>query len=86
MKLTLYLLAGSALILPAIVYLVIQSGQLTFDLLALMETARFTPDQQRLDSGHLHRRGLVWLGRLLNRRGQEVLAAALTTQGRDIVA
>lgn len=33
----------------------------------------------------LHQRGLVWLGRLLNRRGQEVLAAALTSQGRDVV-
>ncbi len=48
MKLTLYLLAGSALILPAIVYLVIQSGVLTFDLLVLMDGDRFTPAQQRL--------------------------------------
>jgi NADH-quinone oxidoreductase subunit M len=36
MKLTLYLLAGSALILPAIIYLVVQSGVMTFDLLILM--------------------------------------------------
>ena len=48
MKLTLYLLAGSALILPAIVYLVVQSGLSTFDLLALMKTARYTVEQQRL--------------------------------------
>ncbi len=48
MKLTLYLLAGSALILPAIVYLVIHSGTLTFDLLAMMEGDRFTPTQQRV--------------------------------------
>ncbi len=48
MKLTLYLLAGSALILPAIIYLVTVSGLGTFDLLALMEGGRFTPDQQRL--------------------------------------
>jgi len=48
MKLTLYLLAGSALILPAIVYLVVHSGVMTFDLLVLMEGDRFTPDQQRL--------------------------------------
>jgi NADH-quinone oxidoreductase subunit M len=48
MKLTLYLLAGSALILPAIIYLVVQSGVMTFDLLILMEGDRFTPDQQRL--------------------------------------
>ena len=48
MKLTLYLLAGSALILPAIIYLVVSSGMVTFDLLALMESAVFTPGQQRL--------------------------------------
>ena len=48
MKLTLYLLAGSALILPAIIYLVVNSGMMTFDVLALMESAVFTPGQQRL--------------------------------------
>ncbi|MGA6924357.1 MAG: NADH-quinone oxidoreductase subunit M [Desulfosarcina sp.] len=48
MKLTLYLLAGSALILPAILYLVVQSETLTFDLLALMEGERFTPGVQNL--------------------------------------
>jgi len=48
MKLTLYLLAGSALILPAIVYLVVHSGAMTFDLLVLMDGDRFTPAQQRL--------------------------------------
>ncbi len=32
MKLTLYLLAGSALILPAIVYLFVKSGMNTFDI------------------------------------------------------
>ena len=48
MKLTLYLLAGSALILPAIIYLVISSGMMTFDLLALMTSAVFTPAQQKL--------------------------------------
>jgi NADH-quinone oxidoreductase subunit M len=48
MKLTLYLLAGSALILPAIVYLVALSGSMTFDLLVLMEGGRFTTAQQRL--------------------------------------
>jgi NADH-quinone oxidoreductase subunit M len=47
MKLTLYLLAGSALILPAIVYLVVQSGMNTFDLTALMAPGTFTPGQQR---------------------------------------
>jgi NADH-quinone oxidoreductase subunit M len=48
MKLTLYLLAGSALILPAIVYLVANSGSMTFDLITLMQGHRFTPFQQRL--------------------------------------
>ena len=48
MKLTLYLLAGSAMILPAIVYLVVHSGVMTFDLLVLMADGRFTPAQQRL--------------------------------------
>lgn len=48
MKLTLYLLAGSALILPAIVYLVVNAGLNTFDLTILMRHAAFTPYQQRL--------------------------------------
>jgi NADH-quinone oxidoreductase subunit M len=48
MKLTLYLLAGSALILPGIVYLVVKSGLNTFDLVELMYMAEFTPFQQKL--------------------------------------
>ena len=48
MKLTLYLLAGSALILPAIIYLVVVSGLGTFDLTTLMKADLFTPFQQRL--------------------------------------
>ncbi len=48
MKLTLYLLAGSALILPGIVYLVVQSGMGTFNILELMEPGTFTPYEQRL--------------------------------------
>jgi NADH-quinone oxidoreductase subunit M len=48
MKLTLYLLAGSALILPALVYLVVSSGEMTFNLLTLMHGNHFTPFQQRL--------------------------------------
>jgi NADH-quinone oxidoreductase subunit M len=47
MKLTLYLLAGSALILPAILYLVAKSGLNTFDLLALMQPGTFTAAQQQ---------------------------------------
>ena len=47
MKLTLYLLAGSALILPAIIYLAVKSGVHSFDLVALMHPGTFTPFQQK---------------------------------------
>ena len=47
MKLTLYLLAGSALILPAIVYLFVKSGMNTFDIVSLMQPGTFTVDQQK---------------------------------------
>jgi NADH-quinone oxidoreductase subunit M len=47
MKLTLYLLAGSALILPAIVYLFAKSGLNTFDIVSLMQPGIFTADQQK---------------------------------------
>jgi len=46
MKLTLYLLAGSALILPAIVYLVVRSGLNTFDLTLLMQPGTFSAHEQ----------------------------------------
>ncbi len=48
MKLTLYLLAGSALILPAIIYLFVNSGLNTFDITQLMRADTFTPAQQKL--------------------------------------
>ena len=47
MKLTLYLLAGSALILPGILYLFVKSGLNTFDVVALMQPGVFTPFQQK---------------------------------------
>ncbi|MEJ2728588.1 MAG: NADH-quinone oxidoreductase subunit M [Deltaproteobacteria bacterium] len=47
MKLTLYLLAGSALILPAIAYLFVKSGMNTFDIVSLMQPGTFTADQQK---------------------------------------
>ena len=47
MKLTLYLLAGSALILPAIIYLFVKSGFNTFDIVSLMQPGTFTPDEQK---------------------------------------
>jgi NADH-quinone oxidoreductase subunit M len=46
-KLMLYLLAGSALILPAILYLYVASGLNTFAVTALMQPGIFTPAQQR---------------------------------------
>jgi NADH-quinone oxidoreductase subunit M len=46
MKLTLYLLAGSVLILPAIIYLWVQGGAHTFDLFELQRIG-FTPEVQR---------------------------------------
>ncbi len=47
MKLTLYLLAGSALILPAIIYLFMKSGVHTFDMVALMQPGTFTAADQK---------------------------------------
>jgi len=47
MKLTLYLLAGSALILPAIIYLYVQAGLNTFDLTLLMRPGTFSPFEQK---------------------------------------
>ncbi len=47
MKLTLYLLAGSALILPAIVYLFVQAGLNTFDVTILMQPGTFTAFEQK---------------------------------------
>jgi NADH-quinone oxidoreductase subunit M len=47
MKLTLYLLAGSALILPAIVYLYAESGLGTFDVMTLMRPGTFSPSTQK---------------------------------------
>ena len=47
MKLTLYLLAGSALILPAIIYLFVKAGLNTFDVTILMQAGTFTPFEQK---------------------------------------
>ncbi len=47
MKLTLYLLAGSALILPAVVYLFINSGLHTFDMATLTRPGTFGVHAQR---------------------------------------
>src|SRR5512136_2829925 len=47
MKLFLYLLAGSALILPVFIYLFAKSGLNTFDVTALMQPGTFSPFQQR---------------------------------------
>jgi NADH-quinone oxidoreductase subunit M len=47
MKLFLYLLVGSALILPVILYIVVQAGANSFDLLNLMHSGTLSPYQQR---------------------------------------
>jgi len=47
MKLTLYLLAGSALILPAILYLYVKAGLNTFDVTILMRPGTFSPFEQK---------------------------------------
>ncbi|MFO7929855.1 MAG: NADH-quinone oxidoreductase subunit M [Desulfosalsimonas sp.] len=48
MKLTLYLLFGSALILPGIIYLVSSSGLATFSIPELVQNARFSDFQQKI--------------------------------------
>ncbi|MBI5440227.1 MAG: NADH-quinone oxidoreductase subunit M [Deltaproteobacteria bacterium] len=48
MKLTLYLLAGSALILPALLFLFVRSGLNTFDIPDLMRPGTFSAGDQRL--------------------------------------
>lgn len=47
MKLTLYLLAGSALILPAIIFLYVRSGVNSFGIIPLMQAGLFTPGEQK---------------------------------------
>jgi NADH-quinone oxidoreductase subunit M len=48
MKLTLYLLAGSALILPAIIFLHVKAGGTTYDITALMRPGTFSAVDQKL--------------------------------------
>ena len=48
LKLFLYLLAGSALVLPGMLYLYAASGSGSFDLLTLMQPGLFTPSEQRV--------------------------------------
>ncbi len=47
MKLTLYLLAGSALILPTVIFLFVRSGLNTFGGVARMQSGVFTPQDQK---------------------------------------
>jgi NADH-quinone oxidoreductase subunit M len=47
LKLFLHVLAGSALVLPGILYLAMASGMNTFDIFALMQPGALTPGQQR---------------------------------------
>ncbi len=49
----------------------------------------YTPGQaaDRVDSwlNELREKGLIWAGTLLNKRGQSIMAAALTNKGRDLI-
>jgi NADH-quinone oxidoreductase subunit M len=47
LKLFLHVLAGSALVLPGIVYLAVASGLHTFDIVTLMQPGTLTPGQQK---------------------------------------
>lgn len=48
LKLFLYLLAGSALVLPGMLYLYAKAGSRSFDLVMLMQPGIFTPGDQKL--------------------------------------
>ena len=69
----------------------LRSGPLTeFELVhEVAKHSGYTPDQaaERISTwlDELRREGLIWAGVLSNKRGQTILAAALTSRGRDLV-
>lgn len=69
----------------------LRSGPLTEFELAheVAGSSSYTPDQaaDRVDSwlNELREKGLVWAGTLLNKRGQSIMAAALTNKGRELI-
>jgi hypothetical protein len=70
----------------------LRTGPLTeFELVAeVAEHSGYTTDQaaERMPDllAGLQDRGLIWSGVLTNRRGQTIMAAALTSHGRSIAA
>ena len=69
----------------------LSSGPLTEFELAheVAVSSSYTPDQAaaRVDSwlNELREKGLVWAGTLLNKRGQSIMAAAITNKGRELI-
>ena len=69
----------------------LSSGPLTEFELAheVAASSSFTPEQaaDRVASwlNGLREKGLIWAGTLLNKRGQRIMAAALTNEGRELV-
>ena len=70
----------------------LRNGPLTEFELAheVAESSSYTPEQAAdLVAGwlkELQEKGLIWAGKLLNERGQAIMAAALTNRGRELVA
>ena len=69
----------------------LSSGPLTEFELAheVAVSSNYTPEQaaDRVAGwlNELREKGLIWSGTLLNKRGQSIMAAALTNQGRELV-
>lgn len=70
----------------------LSSGPLTEFELAheVAVNSSYTPEQaaDRVAGwlNELREKGLIWAGTLLNKRGQTIMAAALTNRGRELVA
>lgn len=69
----------------------LRSGPLTEFELAheVAENSSYSPEQaaDRVVGwlNELREKGLIWTGTLLNKRGQAIMAAALTNRGRELV-
>ena len=88
MKMTLDVLAQPELV----VVRRLSNGPLTEFELAheVAASSSYTPEQAADRVGgwlnELREKGLIWAGTLLNKRGQTIMAAALTNRGRELVA
>ncbi len=69
----------------------LRKGPLTeFELAGEVAASSGYTDEQAADSmadwlKDLQQEGLVWAGTLANERGQQIMAAALTSRGREVV-